>query len=480
MNNLIDLRPREFFKYFIEISKIPRGSENRKGIKNYLISFAKEHSLNYYDDENDNVIIYKKGSVGFEESEPLILQGHTDMVCQAKAGLEFDFEKDGIKLLVDGDFIKADGTTLGADDGFAVALMLSLLASCDIEHPPIEAVFTSDEEIGMIGAKGLSLDKLKGRRMINLDAEDFSSLTVSCAGGSDFVFTLPLKKEIKSGTKLKLILKGLKGGHSGVEIDSGSVNADMLLGRILNHLNSELRFDIINVSGGTKANAIPSYAEATLLLEDIKEAEKKINDYLMVVKEEISKREENFTWETENKGLVEEEVLSEETKRTLIAALTFSPNGIISMSKEIENLVETSLNLGILKEEEGEIIFHYALRSSKKSALFALEEKMIAFSEFLGAKFEAFGHYPPWEFNDKSTLQKIYKEVFIEKTGREIKVEAIHAGLECGVFASGIEGFDAISVGADIKDVHTPGEKMSISSVEKFCDVFYEVLKRLK
>ncbi len=475
-----DLKPGGVFKYFSEISKIPRGSENREGIKNYLVSFAKEHSLKYYEDAADNVIIYKDGTKRFAKSEPLILQGHTDMVCQAKEGVEFDFEKDSIKLLAEGDFIKAEGTTLGADDGFAVALMLSVLSDKNAEHPPLEAVFTSDEEIGMIGAKALDLSKLKGKRMINLDAEDFSSLTVSCAGGSDFVLKIPEKIHLKSGSKLKLILKGLRGGHSGVEIDSGCVNADILMGRILNHLNSEFEFDIITLCGGSKANAIPSYAEATLLFKDIKDKEKKINDYLDITKEEISKREENFTWEIECFGECDALVLCEDIKEILIYALTLCPNGIISMSKEIENLVETSLNLGILKEENGELLLHYALRSSKKSALFALEEKMIAFAKLLGAKYEAFGHYPPWEFNDKSSLQKIYKDVFREKTGKDIKVEAIHAGLECGVFASGIEGFDAISIGADIKDVHTPYEKMSISSVEKFCDIFSEVLKKLK
>lgn len=479
MDKLKELKPKKFFKFFSEISKIPRGSENREGIKEYIVSFAKEHSLEYYEDEYDNVIIYKKGTCGFEESEPLILQGHTDIVCQKKEGLSFDFEKDEIRLLLDGDYLKAEGTTLGADDGFALALMLSFLSDETIEHPPIEAVFTSDEEIGMIGAKALDLTKLKGKRMINLDAEDLSSLTVSCAGGSDFIMKLPKKTRIKEGEKVTLNLKGLRGGHSGVEIDSGSVNADMLLGRILNHLNLNYSFDIVNVEGGTKANAIPSYATAELLIygDDITS---ELTNYLSSVKEEIASREKDFAFEIQKDKRGKAKVLTEKTKNALITALTLSPNGIITMSKEIENLVETSLNLGILKMNEEEILFHYALRSSKKSALFALEEKMIAFAKLLDAKYEAFGHYPPWEFNDKSRLQKIYKEVYLEKTGGEIKVEAIHAGLECGVFASGIEGFDAISVGADIKDVHTVNEKMSVSSVEKIYGILLEVVKRLK
>ncbi len=478
MDKLRGLKPDKFFKYFEAISLIPRGSENRSGIKNYIVSFAKEHSLKYYTDEADNVIIYKEGTGGLKDSEPLILQGHTDIVCQKEEGSSFDFEKDEIKLLIDGDYIKADGTTLGADNGFAVAFMLDILSDKALEHPPIEAVFTSDEEIGMVGAKKLDLSKLRGRRMINLDSEDLDVMTVSCAGGSDFLMHLPVKRVKEKGEVVTLALKGLRGGHSGVEIDSGSVNADILMGRLLNHLSLNVAFDIANIEGGTKANAIPSYAKAEFIFRD-KDGFNKLENYLEALKAEISSREKDFSWELK-KELKEASVLDENSKKALIFALATTPNGITEMSVEIENLVETSLNLGILNMKEDEIIFHYALRSSKKSALFALEEKMSAFSKMLNASFEAFGHYPPWEFNSESSLQKIYKEAFKEKTDKEIKVEAIHAGLECGVFASGIEGFDAISVGADIKDVHTVNEKMSISSVGEIYEILLDVLKRLK
>ncbi len=471
------LKPEALFSYFEEISAIPRGSGVRSGIRDYLISFAKSKDLRYYTDEADNVIIYKEASEGFEKSEPVILQSHTDIVWQKTEDSDMDFEKEGIRLYIDGDFIKARGTTLGADNGLGVAAALSVLADDTLKHPPIEAVFTSDEEIGMIGAGKLDMTKLEGKKLINMDAEEPDVLTVSCAGGSDFVIYAPIKRKMAKGILVQIKTGGLLGGHSGIRIGEGRVNADILLGRILNHLSMKTSFEIVDLAGGTKANAIPLLSSSYLLVENIKEFEAEFNSYIDIIKEEISAREPSFEASLEIKGDTSVDVIERECAEKIICALAFFPNGVMEMSKEIENLVETSLNLGILETEKDRVKMHFALRSNKESALFALEEKMLALTKVLGFKAETFGHYPPWEFNKNSSLQEIYKKVFKEKTGKEPSVEAIHAGLECGVFSSAIEGFDAIAIGAYMTDVHTVSERLSISSTEIFYDILVKVLE---
>lgn len=478
MNKLKGLEPRKVFEFFEEISGIPRGSGNMKKIADYCVSFAEKRGLKYLRDEADNVVIFKDATKGYENADAVILQGHLDMVCQKTEESEIDFLSDGLDLFVDGDFVKARGTTLGADNGIAVAMVLAILDSEEISHPALEAVFTTDEEIGMIGALKLDMSYLKGKKMINLDAEEDGILTVSCAGGSDFLITVPVERKKVTGDFVKITLKGLKGGHSGVEINDGRVNADVLAGRFLNHMKNCVSFDLISVDGGDKGNAIPNFCNIELLTDDSAFFKNEAEKYLDIVKKEISEREPSFEYLINTGEEKTVSALTEEIKNKIIFTLVSAPNGVAEMSKEIEGLVETSLNLGILKTEEEKIILHFTLRSNKKSALIFLEEKLGAFSDYLGFESQSFGHYPPWEYKGNSSLQQIYKECFTEQNGYEPRFEAIHAGLECGAFASAIENLDCVALGPALWDVHTVNEKLSVSSTERTFKLVVKILEK--
>lgn len=480
MSALKNLEPKRVFEIFEEISAIPHGSGNMKEIADYCENFAKKNSLEYIRDDFDNVIIFKMASSGFEAAEPIILQGHIDMVCQKEKDYNIDFEKDGLKLYVEGDFLKARGTTLGADNGIAAAMILSILESEDIAHPGIEAVFTTDEEVGMVGAIALDVSPLKARKMINLDSEELDTVTVSCAGGSEFNAVLTGEPETKKGELLTLTISGLKGGHSGVCINEGRQNAHIILGRILYFMNKISKFNIVSVSGGDKSNAIPNFCSITLLCEDAKAFKEAVNEYANIIKEEIFAREPDFELKTELGEIIETKVFSGKTLEDLIFALFGTPNSVIEMSAEIKNLVETSLNLGILNSKDNKINLGYALRSNKKSALKALEDRLYNFYSVINAEIQVGGHYPPWEFNPNSTLQKIYEKCYFEQFSEKPKIEAIHAGLECGVFADKIKDFDCIAIGPELADVHTVNERLSISSTEKIYKLLIEILKNCK
>jgi dipeptidase D len=379
MIGITELEPTSVFKYFEEISKIPHGSGNMERISRYCMDFAEKHSLKAIRDESYNVVIYKPGTKGYENSAPVILQGHLDMVCQKTENCSIDFETDGLDIYVDGDYIKANGTTLGADNGIAVAMILSILESDNISHPPIEAVFTTDEEIGMVGALALRSEVISASKMINIDSEDASVITVSCAGGSDFCAEIPIVRKIKSGTTVTLCVKGLSGGHSGVEINSGRVNSNILIARILNHINQKFDFDIMCINGGDKGNAIPLCSTAKILCDDSDALISEFVDYCKTVKEEISAREPGFAYEYCVGETKEQSVISTPDTKKLIYHLLCSPNGVVEMSAEINGLVETSLNMGILETREDIIRILYALRSNKQSALSFLEEKLTLF-----------------------------------------------------------------------------------------------------
>ncbi len=480
MKKLAGLEPESVFGYFEEISSIPRGSGDMERISNYCMEFAKEHGLKAVQDGAYNVIIYKDGTAGYEDADPVILQGHLDMVCQRDEEKTIDFTQEGLDIYVEDNFIKARGTTLGADNGIAVAMILAILESKDIPHPPIEAVFTTDEEVGMLGAMALDMQGLKGRKMINIDSEDEGILTVSCAGGSEFSMTIPVTREEKSGVGVRLSVKGLKGGHSGVEIDKGRVNANLLMGRILNHAKTMTDFGIMSLDGGDKSNAIPLASTAKLVVENPEPLVMELREYTKVIQEEIAEREPDFSLEIEVLGEGCYQTMTADLCEKLIYLLLCAPNGVIEMSKEIENLVETSLNLGVLQTEEEEIKICFALRSNKKSALHFLEEKLQVFSACVPCKTRISGQYPPWEFKSDSALQTLYKEAYQQKFGKEIRVEAIHAGLECGVFAAALEGMDCISVGPQMYDIHTTGERLSIASTKAVYEIILDVLKNCK
>ncbi len=475
---LENLKSARVFKYFEEICSIPHGSGDMDKIADYCVEFAKSHSLDYVRDEANNVVIYKNATAGYENAEPVILQGHLDMVCQQTDDRNIDFACEGLDIFVDGDFIKARGTTLGADNGIAVAMVLAILESDEYRHPRIEAVFTTDEEIGMVGATKLDMSLLSGRKMINIDSEEENAVTVSCAGGSDFKVCLPVNRVKKSGTEVTVLLKGLKGGHSGIEIDKGRVNANMLAGRFLNYMANNVDFDIISIDGGDKGNAIPNLCKIRICVDNAEIFVDEAAKELEIIKNEISEREKDFAPVVTVGENAKFDVFDSEIKNNLIYALLCTPNGIIEMSASIKGLVETSLNLGILATEAEKITMLFTLRSNKKSAHIALEDKLKGFFGALPCTIEASGHYPPWEFKENSELHKLYIDTYKEITGIEPSVEAIHAGLECGIFYSALDGLDCISIGPDLFDVHTVNEKMSISSTEKIFNVLINLLAK--
>lgn len=477
MGILSGLKPQAVFKYFEEISAVPRGSGKREMIADFCENFAKEKGLRVYRDAADNVVIYKAASAGYENAEPIILQGHLDMVWQKAEDCIIDLENEGLSLYVDGDYISAHGTTLGADNGIAVAMIMAILEDNSLCHPAIEAVFTTDEEIGMLGAKELDPGVLSARRMVNIDSEEPGVITVSCAGGIDFLMRIPFEKEKAAGEKITIDLKGLKGGHSGIEIDSGRVNANILAGRILGHLDGLFDFDIISVSGGSRANAIANAAKIELVSENGQELLKEAKEYIALVKEEIFAKEEGFFAEIEALGKGEFEVLSKSARDRVIYALALCPDGVQEMSAEIENLVETSLNLGILNCENNEVAMTFALRSSKKTALSALSEKLSTFAKCIGCKSETSGFYPPWEYKRDSAMQKLCSDVYEKMFGEKPKIEAIHAGLECAVFSGSVPGLDCISIGPKVLDAHTIEERLLISSVSDVYEMVLEILK---
>lgn len=479
MSQLKNLQPERVFFYFEEITKIPHGSGDMDKIATFCVDFAKEHSLRYYRDGANNVVIYKDGTNDLKNAEPIILQGHIDMVCQKTEDSTIDFTKESLEVFVDGDFVKAKNTTLGADNGIAVACILAILESDSYTHPPVEALFTTDEEIGMIGATALDTSVLTGKKMINIDSEEDDTMTVSCAGGSDFKVFFNFQREAVTGTEIELTLKGLQGGHSGIEIDKGRVNANILAGRVLNHLKAT-DFNLISIDGGNKTNAITNLTKIRLCVNDREAFIKEATDYLESVKNEYTVREPDFTYDIKALEDGSFKAVSKESANALIYALACVPNGVIDMSAEIKGLVETSLNLGILTTKENSVEMHISLRSNKESAMVALENKLKAFFSILPCEFSVFDKYPSWEFNNNSVLQKLYKDIYEKETGKELKVEAIHAGLECGVFASKIKDFDCISIGPTMFDVHTVKERLSVSSTEGIFKILLKVLEGCK
>ena len=483
MGVLTGLEPQKVFDYFEKICSIPHGSGNTKKISDYIASFAKERNLDYIQDEHDNIIIRKEGSEGYESSDTVILQGHLDMVCEKDEGAQFDFENDSLKLRVKDGIISADGTTLGGDDGIAVAYCLAILDSDDIPHPPLEVVFTSDEEIGMLGATALDMTPLKSKKLINIDSEDEGYLLVSCAGGVTTKAILPLSRTPFDGIGIKVTVSGLLGGHSGTEIDKGRANANKLLGRVLFATSKQAEFVLSSVCGGLKDNAIPRSSEAMLIAKTEADVTKIIeiaDEYSNIISREYKATDPDIIVTAGRCELGSDVPMDELSTRNVIAALVNLPNGIERMSFDIKGLVQTSLNLGILTSSDNEVTFSFAVRSSVESEKDALVEKVTCLIELLGGYVENSGEYPAWEYREESPLRDLFVNVFEKQYGKKPVVQALHAGVECGLFAGRLKGLDAISFGPDMKDIHTPQETMSIESVQRTWKYLLEVLASLK
>lgn len=506
MSVLEGMKPVRVMHYFEEICKIPHGSGNTKQISDYCVAFAKSMGLSYIQDDSNNVIIMKDGSSGREQEEPVIIQGHLDMVCEKEKDVVIDFRTEGLSLEVRDGMLTAKGTTLGGDDGIAIAYALAILESEEISHPPIEAVFTVDEEIGMLGAEAIDCTPLRGKRMLNIDSEDEGIFLVSCAGGATVSCHLPVEraKDDETGenaifdanacVKRQLTVTGLVGGHSGMEINKGRGNANQIMGRILYAISKKLTFNLGCVNGGLKDNAIPRECVAVLYVDrkDIGALEETVKLYQKILSDEYAKTDGDVKLILEETDSIEDNCMnddrngnaasvmmnSDSTKR-VIAALENLPGGVKKMSHDIEGLVQTSLNMGILKTKESEVLFEFSARSSVGTEKEALIASMECLMEILGGTVTCAGQYPAWEYKKDSKIRELICSVYEEQTGKQAKVEAIHAGVECGLFAGKIPELDCVAFGPNIYDIHTPKEALELASVERTWDLILTVLERI-
>ena len=478
-----NLKPDTVFKYFEEISKIPRGSGNEKGISDYLVGFAKGLGLEVIQDDSLNIIIRKPGTAGYENSPGVILQGHMDMVNEKNSSTVHDFEKDPLKLRVIDDMLYATDTTLGADNGIAIAMAMAILSSKDIPHPPIELLVTTEEETGMGGAMKLDMSKLKGRMLINIDSEEEGKLLVSCAGGIRVLMTLPVKREdVRPGFKsYKLMVKGLKGGHSGAEIDKGRGNSIKILGRVLNDLCSAFDIQLSSISGGSKMNAIPREAEAVLLFDSSLVSKVKENVALWngILINELHTADPGIALSVEECELPKD-ALNKESCHKAIECLMLMPCGIKTMSMDIKGLVESSNNLGVLLTKDNSIVYECAIRSSVKSLKYAILEEIKLLAKLTGSAIETTGDYPEWQYDSSSPIREAFVRVYEKLYGKEPEIYALHAGVECGLFKEKLPDLDMISFGVNLYDVHTPDEHLSIPSTERGYEYLCQVLKELK
>lgn len=484
MGVLNGLKPEKVFEFFEEISRIPRGSGNVKNISDYCVNFAKERNLNYIQDESYNVIIMKPGNKCSVDCEPVIIQGHLDMVCVKNQGCTKDMENEGIDLLVDGDYVKADNTTLGADDGIAVAYALALLDDNDYVHPPIEAVFTVDEETGMTGADNIDLSCLKGHMMLNIDSEEEGIFLSSCAGGATVRGEYPVKYDeelSEDNADIKISVNNLTSGHSGTDIIFQRANAINVTGRILFELSKNIDFRIVSIDGGEKDNSIPPFAETVIRLEskdDLTEFNRLFDNIKAVLINEYMVTDKNMNIES-TEVTVSGSSLDYISTSKVILALTHIENGVIKMSNDIKGLVQTSLNLGVLKCENDSVVMTYLIRSSLDSEKEYLIDKIKDMTELIGGEFVVENRYPAWEYRENSHLREVMAEEYRKLYKEEPKIEAIHAGVECGIMASKIDNLDCVSFGPEILDIHTPKERMSISSVERTWRLILNVLENL-
>ena len=480
------LYPEKVFHYFAEISKIPRASKKEKEISDWLVKFAKERKLKVIQDEHYNVIIKKKATEGYEDFSPLILQGHMDMVWEKNKDTEFDFSTQGIELVIDGDFLKANGTTLGADNGIAIAYALAILDSDDIKHPALEVVITTDEEDGMSGVVNLDFDEFDGKTLINLDTEEYGEVYVSSAGGTrtEAKFIFETKKIGNGYTPISIEVKGLSGGHSGAEIHKNLGNSIKILSEVLYHLSKRYEMSLIHIDGGGKVNAIPREAVAEIAvkldgdsIDELKKLaglafENILKDFKVSDKSPILAIEKI---EEKNLGISLGDTLN------IINFLHEVPNGVLEMSKHIEGLVETSINIGFISTEivDGNVKIRIKslARSMANDPLNKLVEEVTDLTRKHDANIKIAASNPSWEYKEDSKIRELIAKSFKEITGNEPVIKAIHAGLECGVFTQNIKGADVVSIGPNIYGAHTPEERMDIKSVGETWEWLLKILE---
>ncbi len=476
---LAGLEPASVFGYFEKLCSMPHGSGNTKIISDYLVSFAREHGIRYVQDELNNVIFFQEGTCGMENHEPVILQGHMDMVCEKDADSPINFETDGLDIAHDGSYVFAKGTTLGGDDGIAVAYALAILADKSIPHPPLEVIITVDEETGMYGAAGIDLSALKGRKLLNIDSEEEGVFTVSCAGGARANITLPVSRHAVYGPCVKLVVDGLAGGHSGVEIDKGRANANKVMGEFLSDIKKLMPLCLTSLEGGSKDNAIPRSCTATAVamgmdLEPINAVAEALQ-----AKIRTEYNEPEALVYADNVDALGGNALSTQLTDRIIGLLCGAPNGIQAMCADMPGLVQTSLNMGIAKLSPECFDMTFSVRSSVNQEKLDVLAKLEALAKLYDAEYASRGHYPAWEYKADSVLRDVMVEEYTKLFGEKPQVVSIHAGLECGLLGEKLPGLDAVSIGPEMHDIHTSRERLGIASTARMWEFIKAVLKAM-
>ena len=475
---LAGLAPESVFYYFEQLCAIPHGSGNTKAISDYLVSFAKEQNLRYIQDDANNVILFGEATPGYEDHAPVILQGHMDMVCEKDEDCSINMDTEGLDVTHDGSYVFAKGTTLGGDNGIAVAFALAILADRTILHPPLEVIITVDEEIGMLGADVIDLSMLKGRTLLNLDSEEEGIFTVACAGGATATITLPAPRHPVYGPCIRLSVEGLQGGHSGVEIHKNRANANKVMGELLSRVREAMPFCITSLSGGAKDNAIPRSCQITAVMLGMNP--ERINDITAQLQTEIREKydEPDAVVTGDNVEALGGNALSTELTDKVIALLCGVPNGVQKMSADIAGLVQTSLNLGIATLSE-DLKLTFSVRSSVNTEKLALLDTLKKLAQMHDAAYSQMGDYPAWEYKADSRLRDLMVQRYQELFGAQPEIVAIHAGLECGLLSEKLPGLDCVSIGPEMHDIHTSRERLGIASTQRTYEFVLDILKNL-
>ena len=478
---ITELEPKKVFYFFSELAKIPHGSGNTKQIEQYCLDFAEERGLDAYRDEYGNVMIFKDGTEGYENSAPVILQGHLDMVCEKLPNCTKDMEVEGIDIIVDGDFLRADGTTLGGDDAIAAAYILALLDSDVIPHPPIEGLLTIDEETGLRGSHALDASRLKGKRLINIDSEEEGVLTISCAGASRVICEIPANTVAAEGVAKEITIGGLLGGHSGIEINKNRKNAIKVLGELLYELNGSILIQIASISAGGRLNVITPSAHAVVCVD--KNGEEQFDRIVSAFNDRIQKEceftEPDAYVSAQTVPLPKLSTDCDSTNR-IIFALMQSPSGVRAMNADIPHLVQTSSNLGEAIFDGKSLKFSFMIRSNADPDKISLVKRVESFVEYVGGTITLGDDYPAWAYRPVSPLRDAMATVYEQMHGEKPVITSIHAGLECGVLATKLPGADMVSIGPNMYNVHTPDESLDIKSCERVWKYLLQVLKTLK
>lgn len=479
---LENLEPKKVFQFFEEMCQIPHGTFDIDRISDYFVQFAKDRDLKFIQDEVKNVLIFKPGTAGYEDSEPVIIQGHMDMVCEKTPESDHDFKKDPLELYVEDGYIKAKDTTLGADDAIAIAMAMALLDSNDIPHPPIEAVFTVDEETGMGGANGIDMSVLKGHKLINIDSDSEGVLTTGCAGGVRITTEIPVAREEVKGTAVKLEISGLRGGHSGAEIHEQRGNAHKLMGRLLHRLAGEIDLRLIDTKGGSKENVIGMENVANIVVAgaDAEKAVQLTAEMKAVFDNEFMGDEPGLSVTAEVAGEGSHNAIDKAGTDKVIGYLIVNPYGVQGFSRKLKGLVESSLNIGVVDTTEDAVMTVHLIRSSVESQKKYIRIQLEEMAKMIGAKMTAEGEYPAWQYDPDSALRKVMESTYKEMYGKDPVVFAVHAGLECGLFLGKKPDLDCVSMGPNMYDIHSFDERLDIASTERVWNYLKAVLAALK